>query len=527
MTTAGLLPAQPQPHRHPPLSRGAYRLEITCPVDLLGPLHVGTGERLSILSDAPVFRLPDGTVVLPPSSVRGVLRDWCEREAPLLGVTAEAVSRLFGATPDERQAEADERARRRGEEADPRRIRDRQGRLTIPQVRLHGAVATGDVRDHVRIDRRWGTAAHGAKFDQEVVHCATAEIVLVYEGDAGTDEEVRLLRSAVAALERGLLAFGGKTGWGFGWARQPAGDASRTIWRQCQRSDPAERGAYLRSRLPGGGADCGSTITPPAPAAAPVRAGERAPRPWSWLWLELELQFDGPMLVGGPDRREPAAGERAPDAVYFATNADTVVLPGSSLRGALHSHADRIAATLGCPEVAECLFGTVERQGLLRVGEGRHVGPRDRDGRPALVWMDHVAIDRVTGFAADQRLFNARALASPCFAVPLLVRWHAADDATKQAVALLLCTLRDAAAGVLWVGSRTTRGYGHLAAIHLAGGALSAVRSQPTAPGLFARADEQPIDAGELGALAAFAPIAELFDTWRTLVAARREEDRA
>jgi hypothetical protein len=89
--------------------------------------------------------------------------------------------------------------------------------------------------------------------------------------------------------------------------------------------------------------------------------------------------------------------------------------------------------------------------------------------------LDHVAIDRITGFASDARKFDALALASPEFRVRLFVRWTAGDwDATscralahrirheRAAVMLLLMTLRDMQEQLLWVGSRTTRGYGWL-----------------------------------------------------------------
>lgn len=472
MTTA--IATQPD-HDRPPASRGAYRLEITCAIEFLGPLHVGTGERLSVVSDAPILRDAAGKPYLPQASVRGVLRDWCEREAPLLGIEQRYVWRLFGRTPTADEAEQTEKRRRRGADVDPHRYGDRQGRLTVSDVSLQGG--RSEVRDHVRIDRRWGAAAHGGKFDQEIVYSTGATIQLVYEGDSAADPEIVLLQDAVEALEAGLLAFGGKTGWGFGWAIA----ARKAEYRHLERSNAALLAGYLKARLVGAGSTAQATqiSAAPQPARAP-QADE--PCAWCWLRLDLELQFDGPMLVAGPDREEPQQNQRTPDAVYLRQINGKVVLPGSSWRGVLHSHADRIATTtLGCKTIADTLFGVVKDsdntgfQGIVRVGEGKPIDLQGNEltaDQVKTIWMDHVAIDRITGFAADQKLFNCRALASPRFTVPMLIRWHADDENMYAALALLLFSLRDAEEGLLWVGSRTTRGYGYLKDVTLKAGRL-------------------------------------------------------
>ena len=110
-------------------------------------------------------------------------------------------------------------------------------------------------------------------------------------------------------------------------------------------------------------------------------------------------------------------------------------------------------------------------------------------GATDTVWIDHVAIDRITGFAAEHKLFNAEALASPRFRAPLLVQWHPDDPATMAAVALLLFALRDAEQGLVWVGSRTTRGYGHLDSLRVVRGTLSRVENGRRLP-------VEPISAG-------------------------------
>jgi CRISPR/Cas system CSM-associated protein Csm3 (group 7 of RAMP superfamily) len=341
---------------------------------------------------------------------------------------------------------------------------DRQGRITVLDVPLTtdaGHEPASEIRDHVRICRDTGAAASGGKFDQEIVHRPVGIIRLIVETDSLDDPSLRLLRCVESALSTGVLAFGGKSGWGIGRASLHDDPERRPVWTISDRGTPEGLSAYLEARF----ANSSVTAADPPPAVASVgprcrKPGE--PRPWSWLRIGLRLSFDGPFLVAGVDR-EVVHGPI--DAVYFVDPDGKPLLPGSSIRGALHAHADRIAESLGVPHAADALFGFVKgkqaQRGLLSVGNGALAG----DTREIL--LDHVAIDRLTGFAATGRLFDALALASPTFTTEILLRWHPGDAEHERALALLLFTLRDVERGELWVGSRTTRGYGWLKSIDI------------------------------------------------------------
>ena len=438
------------------LSRGALHVECSCELEFTGPLHVGTGEALSLTTDAPLLRDGAGNVWLPGSSVRGVLADWCQREAPVLGVDRDSVRRLFGVTPA------------RGAGASQQ---DWQGRLTVLDVALN-VTAGSHVRDHVRIDRRWGAAAEGGKFDQEIAYACSGTFRLIYEGDRHDDPELILLRSAVDAMRKGLLAFGGKTGWGLGAVRAKTTEAT---WSCVDRAEPQGMSAYLASKLPkakGGDETAANTEVPKPPATSPVSAcrprEDDEPAPYSWLRLDISLAFDGPMLIAAIDTNDPSDTREA-DAVWQTRPDGEPVLTGSALRGPLRSIADRMVKTLSIVDLSATLFGTVTAAGLLRVEEGRLID----EAKPVV--LNHVAIDRVTGFAANARLFDTASLASPRFRTGLLVRWHHADDRHRQAVALLLFVLRDSAQRGLWIGSRTTRGYGYVKGVEIEDAAWSLV----------------------------------------------------
>ena len=468
-------------------SRGPLRVELRCLLEFTGPLHVGTGAALSLATDAPVLRDAAGHVWLPGSSVRGVLADWCHREAPVLRVDRAYVQRLFGVTP---------------QRGDGSSKNDRQGRLTVLDVAfdegtgLPPETARADVhvpppeeiRDHVRINRESGAAARGGKFDHEVAHRPSGTLRLIYEGDSRKDPELLLLQSAADALQERLLAFGGKTGWGLGAARVSAKEngSSAITWSVVERAEPEALSIYLNTRLPPPEDPPASSQGIDAPTKTEKQIADLAQRdslglksrkaqhsaspdepnlaPWSWLRLGLRLAFDGPMLVAALDATVPSGDtstepftdkRRNADATYQVDPQGRPLLAGSALRGPLRSDAERIQKTLGIDALAETLFGTDDAQGLIRVEEGVLHGQQKH------VLLNHVSIDRVTGFAASARLFDVAALASPCFLSELLVRWNAADETHRQAVALLFFVLRDAEQQGMWIGSRTPRGYGH------------------------------------------------------------------
>jgi len=444
------------------ISRGPYRVEALVTVTWAGGLHVGTGERLSAATDAPVLRDGTGRPYLPGSSIRGVLRDWCEREVSVVGVSRETFVRLFGPST--------------GELSDPKS--DRQGRLTVTDARLEVSDKDAEIRDHVRLKLEWGAAAKGGKFDQEVALPTRGKFSLIYEGDGPDDPELLLLRSGLDALEAGVLAFGGKTGWGLGMIRKA------NIRYVCEdRSKLDGLAGYLARRLGKGQAtthDAWSDGTPRTQNSDSQGKDHRSP--WSWIRFYLQLHFDGPMLVAGPYRGEPGEFQtlrESADAVFQVRPDGTPFVPGSSLRGVLRHHAHRIAASLGHPDLANVLFGTIKGEsgsrGLVRVGEGEV-----KDSQVHTIRMDHVAIDRITGFAADAKLFNTAALASPTIAHRIVVRWDGRNAQQKAAVALLLFVLRDMQEGLLWVGSRTTRGYGHVKSATISGfkGSLAAKGSR-------------------------------------------------
>ena len=149
------------------------------------------------------------------------------------------------------------------------------------------------------------------------------------------------------------------------------------------------------------------------------------------------------------------------DHAFIQTGADgRYCLPGASLRGVLRHQAARIATTLGLKEAVGELFGEVQgksaRRGLIEIGSGTLVG------KPRPVYLDHVAIDRITGFAADKKKFATCGLQSPSFETFVRLRFR---EQHLHLVALAGFVLRDLFDGMLWCGGGTSRGYGFITGV--------------------------------------------------------------
>lgn len=419
----------------------------------IGEFHVGSGARLSISTDGPVLRDAQDRPYLPASSLRGVLRAHLESEAALLDTRAERLlASLFGQAPKANET-----------------LRSRSGRLRIFDATvLNDGLPFTEIRDHVKIDSKSGAAKSGAKFDQEVATATRLGFRLVYEGDTADDGELVLLKEAIRALEWGDLSCGAKGGLGYGRLH-----LEQTKYASFDRRAPDQLAKWLDSRLTGSfdwsgpnwpGADC--------PAEAPATAKVA---PYSLLHLTLTLQFDGPVLVRSPI--PPPAGEvvfdarnREHDVAKGLSTADRTFvqtgpgnayyLPAASLRGVLRHQAERIARTLlGSTSAVDELFGDVgesARKGLIQVSSGELKTP-ETPAKP--VYLDHVAIDRITGFAADSRKFATCGLQSPRFETTVRLRFRKKD---LHLVALAGFVLRDLLDGMLWCGGGTSRGYGYI-----------------------------------------------------------------
>lgn len=188
--------------------------------------------------------------------------------------------------------------------------------------------------------------------------------------------------------------------------------------------------------------------------------------------FSLRLEPEATFLVADPVEAVRLGFDRAPRGGVAGAE-----LPATSLRGALRSGAERILRTLrpdaAChPTTAQAchppgevcdntwccwacrLFGNEHWASRLSVTVRPEEGA---DGQR--VPFDHVAIDRFTGGAREQRKFDALAVRGRRFRVHLTLEHMDADD-VRWALGLLALTLHDVAEGYLTIGYGAARGHG-------------------------------------------------------------------
>ena len=502
------------------------RYELTIRLKTASPLHSGGIDEV-------VNRLEEGkdrqTVVrrfardgrdrpiLTGRSVKGALRAACRRhleerpnDAVAAVLTPEALRRLWG-DEGKKSASAPLRA----------------ACLTVHTVPLipeaddaGGADGTLPSRMGNAIDRYWGSVADGALFEHEYLPAGKPlEIVITAQAglpdgvavpagavEPATPEQVETLFELLLGLFRSeRISFGGRRGAGWGRVR-PDARPDADFWTLTKA--PLGSCDDLVSWL-SGGQDMAGAITP-VDCGGPDR-------------MRITIAWNSPtgILVADPrlseaelerkkqekEKRERAAqeadqgggqGDVRDDyvpAMQMCTDTaegKRLVLPGSSVRGALRSRASRIARTIlaarrepvddwsdtgvhdqlaADPVLVRDLFGSTEQRGALTVLDTLAVPRRKPRNIP------HNAGDRWTGGVAGGALYGEEVHDAQWGDLTLELDPNSFSpqanvDRRKAAWCLLGLVLAELAAGTLPLGSRGTRGLGQVrvTGIRIAGG---------------------------------------------------------
>ncbi len=495
------------------------RYELTIRVRTASPLHSGGIDEV-------VNRLEEGkdrqTVVrrfardgndrpiLTGRSVKGALRAACRRhlsgqpDAGVATVLNPAALRSLWGDEGKKSASAPLRA----------------ACLTVHTVELCPAGADGTVdadgaagelpsRMGNAIDRYWGSVADGALFEHEYLPAGRPlEIVITAQAglpdgvdvpagavEPATPEQVETLFGLFLGLFRSeRIAFGGRQGAGWGRVRPDArpGAGFWTLTRA-----PLGSCDDLVNWL-SGGQDMAGTITP-VDCGGPDR-------------MRITVEWNSPtgILVADPriseaelerkrqekEKRERAAQEAGRSGEQGDVRDDYVparqmrtdtaqgerlVLPGSSVRGALRSRASRIARTIlaarrapvedwsdtdvhaqlaGDPVLVRDLFGSTEQHGALTVLDTLAVPGSSR-------LVPHNAGDRWTGGVAGGALYGEEIHDAQWGDLTLELNpgsFSPRADVNRRRAAwcLLGLVLAELAAGALPLGSRGTRGLGQV-----------------------------------------------------------------
>ena len=494
------------------------RYELTVHLVTDAPLHSGGIDEVVDRRRDPKERTTvarrfardgHGRPVLTGRSVKGALRAACQRFLEERGEDERDLRQLWG----------DDGTRGAGSAAPLR-----ASAITVHTVELPTEGYEGNEEHKIMlptrmgnaIDRYWGSAGDTALFEheylprgKELTLTITAEAGLpddveVPQGDVappGPEQVEKLFALIIGLIKDGRVAFGGRQN--AGWGRVALSDSEKA-WT-LTKAEPGNR-AGLEEWLSDAG---GRSVD-----VAPVDCGGSGR-------MRIEITWDSPtgILVAEPqddgsqEGTDAGAADGSPGEVEGADSEETkparplragpeetdpIVLPGSSVRGALRTRATRIARTILLakkdpstvadwsdagvheqlaqdPSLVRDLFGSTTHRGALTVLDT--LAAEDGPSRK----VTHNAGDRWTGGVADGLLYSEEVYDSTWNSIVLeldldrlLTNARAGlgepggqedsrgEDRSRAAFCLLGLVLAEMAAGTLPLGSRGTRGMGQV-----------------------------------------------------------------
>jgi CRISPR/Cas system CSM-associated protein Csm3 (group 7 of RAMP superfamily) len=186
--------------------------------------------------------------------------------------------------------------------------------------------------------------------------------------------------------------------------------------------------------------------------------------------ISFSLETKGPLLIKASSQ---GGDPTKPDMEFVETYCNgrkSIYLPGSSLKGAIRAHAERIVETIGVPTVQvrpqddnkgakvysslrfiEQMFGSTKISGRMRIDDAYP----DPDLNVILEERNSVAIDRVLGSTAGTGLFNYQVCTQGRFITTI----HLKNFSLPQ-LGLIGLVLRDLNQGWFAIGYGKSRGLG-------------------------------------------------------------------
>lgn len=330
-------------------------------------VHVGSG-RESALADLAVVRDGLDRPLLPGTGLAGALRAYLGAAPPLPGeepapatngsgttVAPGTIEDLFGFVEERPPTSPDAASGRGGSRTGAGW--SRQGApalIRVDDALLVGPLLAPGTRDGVGIDRRTGAAAAGFLYEKEFLPAGTRfSFRLVADEPPRGDPRVwQAVERLVGALLAGAVPVGaGRTA---GLGRIVLEDV--TV-RRADLSGPEGLVAWLT----------GGAVLDPAPSfGTPADPA---------LTVTVHWEPVGPLLV--KDSLEGTAVDALPLTARDAAGRVRLLLPGSSVKGVLRSHAERIVRTLRGQDAPGSLRRTLESERLPGVVGLFGAGPRN------------------------------------------------------------------------------------------------------------------------------------------------------
>lgn len=525
------------------------RYELTIPVELTSELHIGGVDEVP-------ERDGEGTVIrfcrngleeptIPGRSIRGAVRAACNalREERKSEDDPLAVDDGIFSDSNWESLWGDDLAHHEGDSPDDvlpvRRSALTFHAMSFPDYKDSDSGESPLPRRHgVGIDRTTGAASDGALYEHEFLPRGTRfDIRITAEGrddetmenkqsegipgPASSDTVKKLLEFIVDVLNSGAICLGGRTGSGQGRIEVQKSDKKRQGSKE-ERQEPKEQ--YLRIVARSKGIEGKKPVDVVDALTGALTEGpesSKGTRSSAWAGSKpacIEINWWSPtgIFVAEDEKltkqrkaakeaenRKKGIDEEVHEVVYPLRDPSEewenaqLLIPGTSIRGALRSRASRIARTVLAardelstftshdlheqiaaePNLVRYMFGSTEYRGAVTVHDCLSTDP----GK--CIEVTHNAIDRWTGGVIDGGLFTE--------AVYLGTHWepitididlrqllnnieaekgpedreqskptHA--DYAHAAYVLLGLVLAELSAGTLPLGSRSTRGLGQV-----------------------------------------------------------------
>jgi CRISPR/Cas system CSM-associated protein Csm3 (group 7 of RAMP superfamily) len=456
---------------------------ITGILKLKAPLHVGIGKA-NEPTDAPIRRSGDGKIFIPGRAIGGALRNTATLLAPRFtgepcdGIRKEwtpqkicgcPVCQLFGEFfPGVVDLEKEAIGEEEGGFASKLWIEDAfvVNESTQPEAVHSPPPITTHIRDGVGISRSARAAHYGAKFDHETVPAETAFRLCMRWVD--TDEDSTALRGEILAAAlaewqagRGRIGSNASRGMG-GFILEPQSiqvyekklDTAEKLFQYLLADQHENLGSEgwltpLSNWLDSAMAEARKNIC----EVALMKKGGKDSHDYSqdvtrsFANVTMTLNLMGPFLSNEPLVAGLSGFDHAPtvDQVFREKDsnfrAGKPIITGASLRGAIRSHAEKIARTLAMLKIKARMgddFGIMRGEFLKKCPACHPLASNEKDSLPLencdSRWRKKEK-DNIKEIAADKLCLSCQLFGSARFGSRLIVddaSWAAAADPDGQ-----------------------------------------------------------------------------------------------
>ncbi|HEY0428568.1 MAG TPA: RAMP superfamily CRISPR-associated protein [Pyrinomonadaceae bacterium] len=291
------------------------RLRIYGTLQAETPLHVG-GYGVDVDTDLPLARNGKGELYVPGTSLTGVLRAWCEKN-----FGENLIKEIFGF-----------------QETDKNKVGTSQDKSHASFVLIEDAVVTLppnlqiEIRDGVGIDRFCGTAADKSKFDRAILPKGSQlnfEMTVEIKDSESSPQIKAIFGHLLDALQKCEIRFGASKTRGLGKIKLTT----------CEiKSHSLNSFDDILSFLSGGENTC--SIQDLKDALPALKPNPSKPT------LEISIKWQPALPLMNKAGYEGIGVDMLPVTSGVADGKLSLVLAGSSIKGAFRSHAERIVRTL-------------------------------------------------------------------------------------------------------------------------------------------------------------------------------------